>query len=901
MASKYWVGGTGTLDGVDTTHISDTSGGAGGAAYPATTDDLIFDGSSGGGTVTLGYSPTLKSITMGAFTGTLDAATFSPTLQTFSNSGTGTRTLVQGSGTWTITGNNTTIWDWTTVTNLTFTKGTNPFRFTYSGATGTRAIVSASLAAAGALAAHPDFSITAGTDTVTINNSRCGHLVFTGFSGTLGSGIRVIYGNLTVSATMTWSSGTSTTTFGGTTGTQVITTNGVALNSPFTVAGVGGTVQFADNFSMAGASDRTLTLTDGTLDANNKNVTCGAFSSSNSSVRTLTMGSGTWTITGNAATIWDTATSTNLTITGGNIVFNYSGSTGTRTINTGSVTTTGTSNMRFTAGSDTLSLTSGSSFRCNDLDFTGFSGSWTNATSTIFGSVTLSPTMTLGSSASTVTMGATTTGKTITTNGKAWNSPITFSGVGGSWTLTDNLDMSGASLRTLTLTSGTFDANNKNVTCGSFASSNTNTRTLTMGSGTWTFTGTGTVWNIGTTTNLTFSGASSTIVIADISASSKTFQTGGVPVNYGTITVMPGGAGQVIFTQSANMVVSTFNVTGPKSIQFTSSRTYTVTNWNVNGFNGAPVTITSSTPATAHTISVASGTVASHYLSIQDSTATGGATFYAYGSTNVSGNTGWNFVVGRARVSNRVAIQNIPYSLDLDGSTGYISYGTHAAYALGLGGGMSIRFNLSAQQIDTNTANSRFLATLADGTLNNFITFVVQNAAPFAFVADIRSGGVSNTITSSPAVTNLLDSQWHDAAVIWGPGGKSLILDGVLVAFDTTPSTVPSLGATPNLVSGRLNSGINARYLTGNLQGLRLFSAGTTVAQIQDLHFRGITPSTQVSYWPGTEGSGTNLAVVGSGNAGTLVGGVTWSTDTPQMARVAATGRVANSGRVAIA
>ncbi|MEI7757663.1 MAG: hypothetical protein WCI80_01330 [Bacteroidota bacterium] len=43
MANRYWVGGTGTWDTTTTTNWSATSGGAGGASVPATTDQVIFD------------------------------------------------------------------------------------------------------------------------------------------------------------------------------------------------------------------------------------------------------------------------------------------------------------------------------------------------------------------------------------------------------------------------------------------------------------------------------------------------------------------------------------------------------------------------------------------------------------------------------------------------------------------------------------------------------------------------------------------------------------------------------------------------------------------------------------------------------------------------------------------
>lgn len=463
MANRYWVGGTGTWDASDTTHWSATSGGASGASVPGSGDTVTFDGSSGGGTVTVGYDPTVTSITMGAFTGTLDMNTRSPTMQTFSNTGTGTRTLIQGSGTWTITGNATTVFNQTDVTNLTFTKGTNPFLFTYSGSVGTRTIVSSSLAAAGALSAHPDFSINAGSDIVAITNTRCGHLVFTGFSGSLASGTRVIYGNLTVSAAMTWASGTATTTFSGTSGTQTITTNGVACNSPFTVDGVGGTVLLAGNFSMDGASARTLTLTNGTFNASNFNVTCGLFSSSNSNVRTVTMGSGTWTLTG-----------------------------------------------------------------------------------------------------------------------------------------------------------------------------------------------TGTVWNFSTTTNLTYNVGTSTVIVTDTSASSKTLNFAG-PTAFNTLTIPSGGSGAIIFTATANRPITTLNITGPKTITFNTSGSYIVTNLNITGSAGNLVTMASNTPGTRFTLSVATGLVQARYASIQDSLATGGATFVALNSTNAGNNVGWNFTAGRTAASGRTS------------------------------------------------------------------------------------------------------------------------------------------------------------------------------------------------------------------------------------------------------
>lgn len=62
MASRFWVGGTGTWDQTTTTHWSATSGGAGGVAVPTASDDVTFDANSGAGTVTISVSAPLRSL-----------------------------------------------------------------------------------------------------------------------------------------------------------------------------------------------------------------------------------------------------------------------------------------------------------------------------------------------------------------------------------------------------------------------------------------------------------------------------------------------------------------------------------------------------------------------------------------------------------------------------------------------------------------------------------------------------------------------------------------------------------------------------------------------------------------------------------------------------------------------
>jgi hypothetical protein len=134
MASRFWVGGTGTWDAVTTTHWAASSGGAGGQTVPGSGDAVTFDGSSGGGTVTVNTTITVQQIVCGAFTGTLDfsAHNNSVTLNQssgFSGSGAGTRTINLGNGTWTLSAAAAN-WTMTTTTGLTFNANSSTISFT---------------------------------------------------------------------------------------------------------------------------------------------------------------------------------------------------------------------------------------------------------------------------------------------------------------------------------------------------------------------------------------------------------------------------------------------------------------------------------------------------------------------------------------------------------------------------------------------------------------------------------------------------------------------------------------------------------------------------------------------------------------------------------------------------
>lgn len=312
MASRFWVGGTGNWDAATTTHWSATSGGGGGASVPGSGDTVTLDASSGGGTVTITTTVNVISITMGAFTGTLDGNGQNVTLQTFNCSGTGTRTLTMGNGTWTITGNNGTVWTTNTTTNLTFNRG-NAVVLNYSGSVGTRTVQNGTLAEGSA----PSFNVTAGTDTVSISGTVFNYDL-TGFAGPLGGANVTVFGDLTFGSGMTVNIA-QTITLAATSGTKIIKTNGITLDCPVTISGVGGTFQLFADTTIGGGTARTLTLSGGTLDVNGKILTnFGNLSSTGSSVRQLKLASGTYNNT-------NTATATIFTASGSNFSTDQTG------------------------------------------------------------------------------------------------------------------------------------------------------------------------------------------------------------------------------------------------------------------------------------------------------------------------------------------------------------------------------------------------------------------------------------------------------------------------------------------------------------------------------------------------------------------------------------------------
>ena len=419
MAARYWVGGTATWDATAGTKWASTSGGAGGQSVPTSADTVFFDANSGANTVTLGANADCSTLTMTGFTGTLAFSTFSISLA-------GTGTVFTQSTTMSVT-------------------GTPLIKLTYSGATATTISVT-SVTEANAIS----FNVTAGTYNFAHTNiAGIKNLDFTGFAGSWLNNTATIYGNLTISTGMTLTAGANSRTFGATSGTQAITTNGKTLDFPVTFNGIGGTFQLQD--AMTVGSTRTVTLSNGTLDLKNNNLTCGLFSYGGAGVRTLAFNGGQIYATGSAATVFACGNASNLTITGTPILnATYSGSTGTRNISQATAGFTGSfPSYNITAGTDTVTF----NVTCTNVNFTGFAGTFSITNFNVYGNVTFSTGMTLSASTNSMSLVATSGTQIITTNGKTLDFPVTLSGAGGTRRFSDALTL--GATRTLTMSRGT--------------------------------------------------------------------------------------------------------------------------------------------------------------------------------------------------------------------------------------------------------------------------------------------------------------------------------------------------------------------------------------------------------------------------------------------------------------
>jgi len=443
-----------------------------------------------------------------------------------------------------------------------------------------------------------------------------------------------IYGNWINGSGITIS-GTGTLTFAGRT-TQQITSSAKTFTQPIDINTLSGSVTLQD--ALTTSAGVATTLTNGTLDLQSYTLSALRFSSTNANTRTIAFGTGNITCI-DTGTVWTTSTATNLTTTGTQVVNVTSTGATAITVTPGGLSEANSISFNFTGGTYALTFLANTGHSARSVDFTGYAGTLGVINNvTIYGNLKLSTGMTLTASTNAITFGATSGTQQITTNAKTIDIRISFNGVGGTFQLQDALTM--GSSRTATLTNGTLDLFGKTLTVGTDFITALGTKNLTFNGGTLVCpTASTTAFNNAQPTGFTTTAGTGTGTISMTAATAKTFVGGGSTFN---CTLNQGGAGALTITGS-NTFSNITNTVQPASVLFTAATTSTFTNFSLSGTAGNLITIGSVTAA-SHTLSKASGTVSADFLSISQSTATGGAGWYAgANSTNGGSNSGWIF------------------------------------------------------------------------------------------------------------------------------------------------------------------------------------------------------------------------------------------------------------------
>lgn len=928
MANRFWVGGTATWDGTAGTKWATTSGGAGGASVPTSADDVFFDGSSGTGTVTLATGQACLTLDFTGFTGTFAhnsnvALTVAGNLyrlsagMTFSTTASGTTARIDFTS--------------TSGTCLITTAGKSLCSMTFNGVGGTFQLQDA-------LTTLSTHTVTLTNGTLDTNGQTCSWGLFSSANAntrvlTLGASAITITGtNATTwnvnngsggdATAMTLNAGTSTITLTGvTTGTSTNTFagGGKTYNNVVFNGALRGSVSYINTFAnltflgIASTSCRYTVAVDQTVTGT---FTCTAASSTQrpliigagvgneSTRRTLTVGAVSFSncdfqsigisgVTATGTRLGDATNNSGITFDAPRTLYWSSATGGSWSDNSKwSLTSGGPGGEAFPLPQDTVifdgnSLGTAGQTVTADIVSMGLTVS--------FASCATSPTLALRSSgvignslygSLTLKSGMTITGSDEFYHKAAAAAVITSAGVSfsqnfviiapfGSYTLADALSV--PTNRTFQVQFGTFNANGYNVTCGLFNGSGTNTRVITMGSGTWTLTGTGTVWNVGTTTNLTFSGTSSTIVISDTSSAAKTFSSGTAAAAYGVVTLTPGGTGPITFN-SNNKSFAQFNVTGPKTVIFAPATTYTITNFNITSSLSQPVTFLSSTPGTQYTLSVASGTVGSRFMSIFDCIGTGGATFVAresYGNNT----TGWTILP--PRINQAMATSSFSLNFPNNASFQVVSGSNSGVSANG-------SWSLCAWIDVLGLTSTRQDIFGVNFTPTNS---AISVAATGHYVLNDPIGLVSTTM-------RVPIGRMVPVVVTWDATNSRgcMYVDGYLIYTRTGTATAFTDGV---IVTGRFAFSASQPALA-NVGRRRIFARELTAAEVMAWSRDNVEPANtnlRVQYDLLTGSGTTDVDSSGNGNNGTITS-ATWQTDRVYTARTAVSGRVPVSGRV---
>lgn len=698
MADRYWISGNGTWDSVTTTNWAASSGGASGASVPTAADNVIFDANSNTGntafTVTMATTPRVcNDFIASGLDGTMTLAGTSIGLTVSGN-----LTFQATNFTRTYTG--TTTFAATTTGKIVTTNGVAfGGAVDFSGAGGAWTLGSAISVGSSSITvtngtfstSATNYSITAGSflipsntttrsisfnsSTITLSSNT------TAFDGTGGSGTTFNAGNSTISMSSssplfigggrTYSNVSFTSAAGSGGAAKVIT--GANTFTNLTIAtpssAVCNPIGFTANQTISGTLTATGSVGNRRLYICSTNtsgdqtfgtsitLTCAAIAAmSDVDFSDTTIAGAAGTLSGTR--LGDCGGNSNITFVAGKTVYWNLAAGGSwndnawATSSNGAVATTNYPLPQDTAIIENTGLTANNTISVSS-PIKNISGvDMSTRTNAMTFAVATSITYYYGNFS--FGSGVTTTGagrltfsnrstKTINSNGISFTQDIYIDAPGGGIQLLTN-NWTIAATQRLTFSQGTLNLNGLVLSTGQFYT-DVGTKNITFNGGTLTCTAASVnAFNNAVPTGFTTTAGTGTGTISMTAATSKTFVGGGSTYN---CTLNQGGAGTLTISGS-NTFTNITNTVQPNQITFTAGTTNTFTNFSLSGTAGNLISLRSSSAGTRYTLSDASGLISVSYLDIQDSIATGGATWQSLltnGNVNSGNNLGWIFAL----------------------------------------------------------------------------------------------------------------------------------------------------------------------------------------------------------------------------------------------------------------
>lgn len=297
-------------------------------------------------------------------------------------------------------------------------------------------------------------------------------------------------------------------------------------------------------------------------------------------------------------------------------------------------------NVYFDANSGSGTVTISSFSNCNNLDFTGYTGALSGSSfGSLMGNLTYSALMTQPAGANGKFNFKGSGIQTITSNGHIGRMGIDVNSSTSIVVLADDYNNS-YTASGLSITSGTFKANNKNVTMGRFYTYGDEDATLYMGTGTWTITGSS-GWNSIMNPGASFYiyPDSSTLVFTNAGTSTTNFQVNNTDT-YHRVWANHNVASQ--FYVPYGFACNTLKISPGITAQFGSGETYIAKTFSLMGIPGSVITLQPNGALHFH-LNKTSGVVVGDYLSLSKCYGEGGADWYAGENSSGSGTSGWVF------------------------------------------------------------------------------------------------------------------------------------------------------------------------------------------------------------------------------------------------------------------